>query len=715
MGITRMPNGEYVNIDDNATPEAIERIRARYRNRPAPAGAATRTRRQVSPERAEARRRLDALDAAGRDDLPGARYLRGITDSFFRETVGHLDAPLTGAVNAVMAVPQAVRERSLDPIRREYRIGREMSREETDRFAESDPISSGVFGFTGAMANPIGRATGVGAVANRVAPGASRAIAQSAVGRIAARAGESAAGNAARTGFNQAAVAALADGENLSGAVDQGLVAGTIGGAFGLGINGAARIGSAIMDRAPENATRVAYEKMDDLLSRTRRPGNANMPYTPEAVVREMRASTAAGHEPRVMDLSPETQATAGYLARRPGLPAANRLVEAGENRLAGVADRFDNEIVRRVDTPAGNSAYNARTGIEAGRRARGQQDYAQGGAMDTRVQWSDDLENFFKSSPDADRLMQGAYRTAQRFGESLGSLSRLPNGNMQAVPTMRVFDYLKREFDGEIGMAVAAGNRTAAAGLSNHLKQLKQLLAEANPQYADILAAQRDAFQKLESIELGGSMLQRMRTRQGAQQLLADMRAGTINQAELRTGIADALLSMRNAAESPVRMMRRFMRSPDQRAVLEYAMGGPKALNAFDRFMRRELRSMRTDDLLARGKQSATNMFQQHGEELTDSAGTLASNVMRGMAFGGTIGAISGGVRTVDQLRRGIGPAAQEELARILMGNGEDLAKGIGAARKYAERARKASQARGRAAGKFGAYLVPDTSGNGE
>jgi hypothetical protein len=151
---------------------------------------------------------------------------------------------------------------------------------------------------------------------------------------------------------------------------------------------------------------------------------------------------------------------------------------------------------------------------------------------------------------------------------------------------------------------------------------------------------------------------------------------------------------------------MRRFMRSKEQRAVLEHIMGGTKELNKFDRFIRREIRGGKTDAML--GKQSATNIFQQVGEaDAGESIGYMLNNTLRGGAFGGPAGAVSAGVRTVDQLRRGMGAHAREELAKILMGRGEGLVQGIKDAQSHTQAYKKFEEDLARALAKAGAYSV--------
>ena len=65
--------------------------------------------------------------------------------------------------------------------------------------------------------------------------------------------------------------------------------------------------------------------------------------------------------------------------------------------------------------------------------------------------------------------------------------------------------------------------------------------------------------------------------------------------------------------------------------------------------------------------------------------AGNVIMNAMRGFAFGGGIGAVSGAARTLKNLSTGTNLATQEEIAKILLSKGVGLTEGVAKAQEKA------------------------------
>lgn len=695
MPIVQLRDGSYARTEDDLSPQELRKLGARV-----PVSTSSRP-RPVNPIENEARARVAKQDKL----LPMSKY--GAADKFSHEYTFHLDEPISAAASALTRGGyNAFKKGDIGEIGKEYKVAKRAQEIRRRNYEDENTFGGNAMGLLGAIVNPLGAETGVSKVLAKVAPNLTKAAKATKFVQAVGKAGNTAIGQGARAGFNQAALTDIADTGSIKSALNSGLMGATLGGTLSAAGKAGSSLYKVFKDRAPDAAKRVAYDKIAEMLGRTRRPGAAHMPYSPAAAQREMAVSAAAGHDPMLMDLSPEMHNTGGWLARKPGLKAANELVDAGEVRAAGAADRFDTEVTQRMGRNP--SAYEAKKSINATRRARGQVDYAEGGALDMPVKWSKDLEDFFNNSPDAGRLMQKAYTSAQRFGEPI--VGGTAKDGTQFIPSMRAFDRLKREFDGEIGVALRKGDKTLASGLSEHLKRLKGLMTDANPEYAGVLAAQRDEFEKLASAELGQSIFTRMKSREGAEQLLDEIKAGKTKPGELRVGVSDALLSMRNTADNPVALMRKFMRSKEQRAVLETVMGGKKELNRFDRFMRREIRGGKSNAML--GKQSATNIFQQVGDDAGEAAGDIGRRAVTGFGFGGVIGGLSGLLRGYHTHKATMGPAAREELARILMGRGEGLQEGISAAKKHSAGYKKFEQDLARMLAKAGAYSVSGVRG---
>lgn len=679
MPLKRMPNGEYVDVPDGISAEALSRVQAENTKTPVKIVTVSRAQSRLNKENARPRIPIlsDINDSLGAlQDKTASALTFGLTDK------------LSAGVGALTGGGS-------------YKDNREYERLRSTQQERNNPIASSIGTVVGTLMNPVGAETGAARVAARVAPKAFKAVQAGRTGRIAARLGNSSAGLGARAGFNQAALQGASEG-NLADAPRNAINAGVSGAIFGGGagalLGSGVKIARALKDRSAENATRVAYERVGDMVGRARN-ADTGLNYTPRTAARELRAAKVTGTDPMLADLSPEMQGHLGYLARKPGLNAANEIVERSTNRVEGAIDRFDKNVERLADTPT--NAYSAMKATEAGRKEAGEADYAPGGAMDTPIDWTPEMQAVLAKSPDADRWLKKAYTTAQRFDEPFAATAPAVNtGPHDAIPTFRVFDYLKREADSEIGQAMKAGDTTLAAGLSKQKQYFVDMLDETNSAYADIRGLQRDAYQQKQALEVGQGFLARLR--KDPRGLLDDLKASP-NPTEVRMGMADALLQMHNTTDSPVVLMRRLLRSNDQKAVLEHLFDGPEKLGKFSRFLKRELRQLKTDSLTS-GKQSATDLFKQHGE--ADDAGgaaKLLNNTLRGAAYGGKAGFVSAGIRTVDELLNGVSPAVREEIAKILTGQGKGLAKGINDARTFSSR-REARRVRaGILAGKLG------------
>jgi hypothetical protein len=276
----------------------------------------------------------------------------------------------------------------------------------------------------------------------------------------------------------------------------------------------------------------------------------------------------------------------------------------------------------------------------------------------------------------------------------------------------MQVFDKVKKGFDQAIGVALKGGDRETARMYSMQLRELKDGIALSNPEYAQTLATQRDLFHKMDSLEEGENFLKKLKSGK-SRELLDDLQNNKFDRANIRLGMVDALLHLRTKSQDPVSTMRGFMRHKDQRDVLVELFGSNATLARFEKFMRREARTKHADTMISHARQSSTNLFKQQGDaDELGAAGDVGRSVVQGAAFGGPLGALSRGVRAIDMLLSGIGPKAQEELARILMSKGETLVDGVKSVEKY-RKAREA--ARVRDAVWSGKAAVGATSGFGD
>jgi hypothetical protein len=276
----------------------------------------------------------------------------------------------------------------------------------------------------------------------------------------------------------------------------------------------------------------------------------------------------------------------------------------------------------------------------------------------------------------------------------------------------MRVFDYAKRAMDAKISAAYKAGDNALAGGLSNQLNKFKQKIIDANPQYADVLAKQQDYFQRAKALELGTDVVSRMKAE--PKKVLAELRAlDPTKHDDARTGIADALIALRSQKADPVTWFKGLARTPEQRKVLEFAFNGKGNLNRFERWMDRELRAKRADEMIAPGRQSITSTVEGANKSLGGDVGDIAEHGLRGFAFGGPAGASAGITRKLMDLKNGMSPSALDAMAKALMGDGTGVAGKVSQARTYAK-IRKIKNARAAVlAAKAGQQPITDYAGD--
>lgn len=714
MGLTLMPNGQYVNIEDGAPPEVVARIRAQNSKRvqattstpsaPSSGSAADETRADIA-RRVRERRAAQAAT--------GGQYPLGINPRIASSASFGLSDKGEAAISALMSM---FRGKSFSD---EYARNKAAIEEDNNSFKETNPVQANAEDLAGMAISPVGAETGLGRVAARVAPRVAARVAASRAGLVGAKLANSSVGLGARAGINQGAIRGLVntqDGNYTENATNEAINEGLSGALFGgiMGVGG--RMIRPMLDRGAASAERVAHTKIADALDRSINPETGKA-YDVSGALNEIRATDRAGGDAMLMDLSPEMRNMAGYLAARPGLPAANALENRVTTRLESAPDRFDNKIRSVMDGSTSPDAYTRRNSINAARKAQGTADYAQGGAMDAPLKWSPELDQFWREAPPAtEAAIRSAYLDRLNRREMPADLHAGPDGTFTHVPDMRTLDYVKRAFDNQIGMALKSGDRSTAQGLSGELTRLKTLLSDANPEYAGILSRQRDMFQQANSVEIGANFLEKLRSRKfgnDARALLDDMTKDGVHIDDLRIGVADALLNMRKGTDNPVALMRRMMRHDDQRKVLKLVFGSNKTLNEFDKFMRREIRTTKTDNLVNPTQGSKTNVLHQQGEPDEMGAGALVGkSALQGFAFGGPAGAASRVLRAVDTLSSGLGPAAQEELARILMGKGKNLKAGIDNAKRFGIARDKLRRRQAVVAGKIGSNV---TSGYAE
>jgi hypothetical protein len=286
------------------------------------------------------------------------------------------------------------------------------------------------------------------------------------------------------------------------------------------------------------------------------------------------------------------------------------------------------------------------------------------------------------------------------------------------AIPTWRTFDYIKRGFGRTAEEAKAAGNFDLARKIDAQFVQLRQAMSEANPKYAETLATQRSFFEKNDAVDFGKTVLQRLSGKGAVPgQVLSEMRSLPKHAREdLRTGITEYLLNLRNGSEDPSRLIMRMIRNPNQRQVLMEAFGGSRNLNEFNKWLYREMRANQTAARTSGPQSISSDMMLMDAADNEQAAGKLfGRRVLQGFGFGGGVGAAGNATNTLGMLTRTMSTASKEKLAKILMGDGSDLEAGISKAKQFDKARRRSNIGTAKRWGKAGGYLMGTTLGGSE
>ncbi len=679
MPLKRMPNGEYINVPDNITPQGLAKLEAQFKATRATRGDTPRTqiRAQNTPsvqeqamaerQRIKKKREGNALSRFAdsfNNTVNPLNWVGGLGEA---GVLANFDDELQGVGRGLRSFVEGKGFSS------GYDVGREMRNQEKYEARRDNPVSGTVAEIAGSLLNPVGTGAGAlktgGAIASRVAPRA---------GNVLSRAGRAVDGAGAitkgvLTGVNTGALNAAGSSEDLNdlpgGVAFGAALGGGLGG--GLGLLGRAGQGAyrIMRDRSPAASKRVAAQEVQKMLERGE--------ITPETANKMIQKANREGGDMMLMDVNPNLTSTAGALSRNTNIRSSNKLVSRGESRADARRSRIASKIEETAELPAGVKDFNAlREGDEllAGRKGASGRDYADNGVMDAKFDWSDNLEDAVTSAPNFERLMNNAFSRAQQFGDDLGVMG-VNDGVKKVIPSMRVWNYLKREYDSVIKQAYRAGDETTGAAYSAELGRIKSAIMEANPQYADVLKVQQDFFQKQKALEFGQSIWKKLATEpRQTRRALDSLKAQSPDQFNMaRVGVIDDLINRVLTADNPLRVITRVKQDTEARQVLEMMFGNKQRYNQFMRFLRKEADGARADAMTRYGGQSQTSRIQQAGNSLDNDLAELGVGAASGAAFGGIMGAPANVARRLIQMSKGVSNDAQDEIAKMLMSKGGD------------------------------------------
>lgn len=708
MVYVKMPNGTWVDVDDSVTPQRRAEIARKYGGDGKNAGQEFKSFTQTP----EQKRDTVAAQSHGRQSV-GERFLDAVT---FGGAGMAFDAMRAGLDSTVGGKDW----------KQSYAAHRNASDEAKAQFQQDHPWIAPALDIAGGVASPVPKLGFAAKALGKAVP---------AVGRLLGGAGEAAQGaegargvvNALRNSQPVTAAAAGASAGLKQGAM-QGAVEATddlgrgrdnggyiqrmtdragenalIGGAFGGGLGLVGSVGHAIADRMPKNAAHVAYKKVGDMLGRA-----------------DVSSTSQVGPLGRVMDMSPQLTGLAARIAGNGNVARARNLASNAQTRLEDAAQRYS-DFMGKFAPETGTSARALKASTTEARKAHGKAAWAEGESMDLPVKWSPELEAFTKSS-DYAAMEARAKKFAEREGIpwTTSQVTTYPQSHVLSghvsqravkVPTQRALDLVKREYDSAINSAMQANRSTAnteAAGLSNAVRRLKNLIGEANPEYADIMSKQRDAFEKIRSAEIGQKFVQDMaKDPRTLLESLGKAEAGGHLDAA-RTGILDHLLDVTHSTGNPSAKLAAIAKTPEQVAVLEKIFGGPRGLAKLKFFLKREERMATTD-------KRVLGAHSKQGTPIDDIDHNPAADVALGAASMGVRGAVTGGAevgghnifRYLQNLNNKMTNPQMEEIAKLLSGKSEDLTAGIDASKKFYKDRHLRTDKQAEVAGKLANALV--------
>lgn len=740
MPIVRLPSGEFVNVADGTTPERLQQIIAEDR-------AATARKTYIGSDGKTHHGEVDAATQRMRDQMTQnavtnrgsstddprvhnldhgayryiADYLRGATFNFHDEIQGGLSAATRG-------VYDAVRTGDVGEIGKRYVRDRDLVRSVNRRIEDTAGAGDVAAELTGAVLSPTGavgkgvKAVGLGADAitgGRIASTLANSTRAQRIAEIAAAIAKPVPVQAALQGAGQGALNALgaSDNKDFGDVANGALIGGVTGGVLGGAFHGGSRVLQAIRDRAPEAAERNAASHIAGYLENTPTAPGAARRYTPALAERELAWSRAGGTDAMMADLSPSLQAQAAKLARKPDSPHSVEMIQRAEERSAQRPEAMQQRIAADIQPNTGTDALAFQEANTAARKAAGARDY--GAALNKPINWSPELDKFInKPNPIVQTALKHAYETlrSQDIDPTTVGLVFGTDGVLMKVrrPTMAAFDYVKKGLDRVSGDAMKAGNNDIARIAGNQADILRDAVVHANPGYGAALATQRSYFNLQNAAELGRDVVKRLTgNKADPRVLLTDIRkVDPADRDALRTGFADALMGLRDertAGRGPVSVLQSMMKSPNQRTVLENLFEGADNLGKFEQWLNREVRSAKTDSMVA-GPQSITSLMT--GTDLGPKEGVakVLFDAARGQAFGGPMGAVTGAVRSVGNMAQSA--STRDQIARMLMSDGEGFAQQASAAQAYRAARAAANARRAKRVAKGGQQVYTDAIG---
>lgn len=448
--------------------------------------------------------------------------------------------------------------------------------------AAENPIASGVGNLTGAVAGTIPMMA--------AAPGAFGL----GTGSWLARGAASGASGAAIGGADSAARGGSPGDIATSAAIGGGggLVMPAVGDALGAGVKGlldwARPAFNAVRKPTEEAARRVGTALNRDIAAD---PAQV-MSATDEAVARSMRVPVMN------VDRGGETTRALARSVANNSPEARSAIEKAAAERFATQGDRAT-EFVRKL---AGGSVDDLafQEAVQNAARAANKPAYGRAFASPrARGMWGPELEQLMGAPAIRKAATQATTRGANRataegfapvtnpFEMANGkvSLRRNPDGSV-ASPNLAFWDQVKRNLDGQIGVAERAGDKTLAADITALKRKLTGTLDKAVPEYALARRGAATFFDAEDALEAGRKFARQPRSIPEAKRAHAGF--SSAEKKAFSTGFASELIDSIKATRDGVNVVNKIFKSQAAREQIDLVFGAERA-KALEAYLRVE------------------------------------------------------------------------------------------------------------------------------
>lgn len=544
----------------------------------------------------------------------GAPYLQGYT-------FGGSDEILS----AVMAGANALQGGSLDD---GYDIAQELQRQELDRMRTEHPIASTALQVGGGVQSGVQLArNGVTLLGRMPYQGIRNLLPRMAAGGVEGGA------YAGLSGFLGA------DGDT-GDRVDQAVENLPMGIGLGAAAVPVVDLISAIMQPAMN-----AYRGLTDPIGRaddivvTRMAADQQ---TPDDIARAVEEAAASGQtEFRAVDAAPtggNLQRAGAMAAKTPG-EARPRIRDTMHGRQEGQATRIGGYLDDALGP--GNSAYATEQNLIAGRKA------AAGPLYDAAYANPPPAGQFYD-----DMLQRQSVQEAIAGAEVVAAERQVPvtelftdvvtpTGETRRIPTVRGWDFIKKELDAKVNQLFAANDTTRATAVKETRNALREQLGNDVPEYGQALREYADDSTSLDALQAGRDLI----TAGNADEVTDLIGGFTGGDRDLaRVGAARELVGRVNKPDYS-RDGTRVFSSPEMQSRLNTVIDDPLTRAIFDTRIGRERDMVNTKNTLLGGSNTVENMVD--GAELSNSGGALAALLngqplrALGLAGGQAMGAI--------------------------------------------------------------------------